>query len=54
LVLSVTTPSGDVRIDVSLESLRGRTAKLGFEAPDCVKILRGELFDEEIALQANG
>ena len=37
---------GDIEIVVSLEDLRGNQAKLGFEAPPEVIILRDEILED--------
>ncbi|MBL3600673.1 MAG: carbon storage regulator [gamma proteobacterium endosymbiont of Lamellibrachia anaximandri] len=39
---------GDIESVVSLEDLHGNQAKLGFEAPPEVKILRAELLEDDV------
>lgn len=52
IALSINT--GEGRITIKVASLRGNRVRLAIDAPDAVKILRGELIEDAGAMTSGG
>lgn len=52
IALSINT--GEGRITIKVASLRGNRVRLAIDAPDAVKILRGELIEEDAGAMTSG
>lgn len=52
IALSINT--GEGRITIKVASLRGNRVRLAIDAPDAVKILRGELIEDAGAMESGG